>query len=47
MQTWIDIITDPHHLFADFIMNFGYEIIFSLITYKLIVYRLQARAKKK
>jgi hypothetical protein len=33
LQTWIDILTDPHHLLADFIMNVGFEIAFAWLTY--------------
>jgi hypothetical protein len=33
METWIDILTDPHHLLADFLMNVGFEILFGWITF--------------
>jgi hypothetical protein len=33
MDSWIDILTDPNHLLADFLMNVGFEIVFAWITY--------------
>jgi hypothetical protein len=33
MQSWIEIVTDPHHIFADFLMNVGFEIMFAWLTY--------------
>jgi hypothetical protein len=50
MQSWIDIITDPHHLFADFLMNVGFEIAFAWITYaillKMIIKKGKGRRRK-
>lgn len=37
MQTWWEIVTDPHHIFADFIMNVGFEIFFAWITFLLML----------
>ena len=37
MQSWIEIVTDPHHIFADFLMNVGFEIAFAWITYLVLV----------
>jgi hypothetical protein len=37
MQTWIDILTDPHHLLADFLMNVGFEVLFAWITYLVLL----------
>jgi hypothetical protein len=51
VQTWIDILTDPHHLLADFLMNVGFEILFAWVTYlilaKLIVKKINAEQKTK
>jgi hypothetical protein len=47
MQTWIDIITDPHHLLADFLMNVGFEIAFAWVTYLILVKALRQSRKKK
>lgn len=47
MQTWVDIITDPHHIFADFLMNLVYEVIVALITYKLIIKRIIKKIEEK
>jgi hypothetical protein len=33
MDTWVDILTDPHHILADFLMNVGFEIMFAWLTY--------------
>lgn len=46
MQTWIDIISDPHHWIADFIMNIASEIIIAFITYKVIIKKLNSRKEK-
>jgi hypothetical protein len=50
MDTWVDILTDPHHLLADFLMNVGFEILFAWITYiilaKLIVKKIRRKNKK-
>lgn len=43
MTTWIDIISDPHHWIADFVMNVSFEIIIAFITYKVIFYKLKQR----
>ncbi len=37
MQTWIDILTDPHHILADFLMNVGFEVLFAWITYLVLL----------
>jgi hypothetical protein len=37
MQSWIEIVTDPQHIFADFLMNVGFEVLFALITYVVLV----------
>ncbi|CAB4550948.1 unannotated protein [freshwater metagenome] len=37
MDTWVDILTDPHHLLADFLMNVGFEIVFAWITYLVLL----------
>jgi hypothetical protein len=37
MDTWIDILTDPHHILADFLMNVGFEIAFAWFTYLVLV----------
>jgi hypothetical protein len=37
MDSWLDILTDPHHLLADFLMNVGFEIAFAWITYLILV----------
>ena len=47
MQSWIDIITDPHHLFADFLMNVGFEIAFAWVTYLMLVKALRQSRRKK
>ena len=49
MQNWIEILTDPHHLLADFLMNVGFEILFAWITYlvlaKLIIKKINNEKK--
>jgi hypothetical protein len=49
MDTWIDILTDPHHILADFLMNVGFEILFAWITYiilaRLIVKKINGEKK--
>jgi hypothetical protein len=49
MDTWVDILTDPHHLLADFLMNVGFEILFAWITYlvlaKMIVKKINNEKK--
>lgn len=47
MQTWIDIITDPHHLLADFLMNVGFEIAFAWVTYLILVKALKRNKRDK
>jgi hypothetical protein len=47
MQTWIDILTDPHHLLADFLMNVGFEIVFAWVTYLILVKALRQSRQKK
>lgn len=47
MQTWIDILTDPHHILADFLMNVGFEIAFAWITYLVLVRMIVRRGKGK
>lgn len=37
MDTWVDIITDPHHIFADFLMNIAFEVTFAWLTYRGIM----------
>jgi hypothetical protein len=37
MQTWVDILTDPNHIIADFIMNIVFEITFAWLTYRGIM----------
>jgi hypothetical protein len=46
-QTWADILTDPHHILADFIMNVGFEIAFAWFTYLIIIKIIDKRLKKK
>jgi hypothetical protein len=36
MDTWLDILTDPHHILADFLMNVGFEIAFAWVTYLIL-----------
>jgi hypothetical protein len=43
MQTWIEIITDPNHLFADFLMNIVFELTFAWLTYRGILKLLKKR----
>lgn len=45
MQSWIDILTDPQHIIADFIMNVGFEIMFAWIT-TLITLRIISKKGK-
>ncbi len=37
MQSWIDILTDPNHILADFLMNVGFEVAFAWATYLILV----------
>jgi hypothetical protein len=46
-QTWIDILTDPHHLIADFVMNFAFEFLFLAVLYPFIFKKMVAREIKK
>jgi hypothetical protein len=46
-QTWIDILSDPHHILADFIMNVGFEIAFAWLTYLIIIKIIDNRQRKK
>jgi hypothetical protein len=36
VDTWVDILTDPHHVLADFLMNVGFEIAFAWLTYVIL-----------
>ena len=45
MDTWIDFLTDPHHLLAEFLMNVCFEIVFACITY-LVLLRVFIRKGK-
>jgi hypothetical protein len=45
MQTWIDILTDPHHLVADFLMNVGFEVVFAWITYLILIKTLVKKGR--
>lgn len=45
-QTWFDIISDPHHVFADIIMNTVYEVFIIFILYKLMYKRIYAHMWK-
>jgi hypothetical protein len=47
LETWIDILTDPHHLLADFLMNVGFEIVFAWITYLVLLRVFVKRGKGK
>lgn len=47
MQTWWEIITDPHHLLADFIMNVGFELLFAWITFLLMLRVFVKKGKGK
>jgi hypothetical protein len=47
VQSWIDIITDPHHLFADFLMNVGFEVAFAWVTYLILVKTLTKKLKRE
>jgi hypothetical protein len=50
MQNWWEIVTDPHHIFADFLMNVGFEIAFAWLTYivllKVFVKKGKGRRRK-
>lgn len=47
MNTWWEIITDPHHVLADIIMNTVYEVILLLVVYKLLYKQLYRKLRKK
>jgi hypothetical protein len=47
MDTWIDILTDPHHILADFLMNVGFEVAFAWITYLVLVRMIVKKGKGK
>jgi hypothetical protein len=47
LQTWVDIILDPHHLLADFIMNVGFEIAFAWLTYMVLARTIVKRGRGK
>jgi hypothetical protein len=47
MDSWIDILTDPHHLLADFLMNVGFEITFAWLTYLILVRALVRKGSGK
>jgi hypothetical protein len=46
-QTWIDILVDPHHILADFLMNVGFEIMFAWITTLIILRIIVKKGKGK
>lgn len=46
-STWIEIVTDPHHLIADFIMNTVYEVLLVLIVYRVMYRKLYKRMAEK
>jgi hypothetical protein len=45
LETWIDILTDPHHILADFLMNVGFEIAFAWLTYLVLLRVFVKRGK--
>jgi hypothetical protein len=47
MDSWIDILTDPQHLLADFLMNVGFEITFAWLTYLILVRALVRKGNGK
>lgn len=47
MQTWIDILSDPHHILADFIMNVGFELTFAWLTYIVLIKAIIKKGKGK
>jgi ammonia channel protein AmtB len=47
LQSWIEIITDPDHIFADVLMNIAFEVMFAWITYRIIVKMIIKRGKGK
>jgi hypothetical protein len=47
MDSWIDILTDPQHLLADFLMNVGFEITFAWLTYLILVGALVRKGSGK
>jgi hypothetical protein len=46
-NTWIAILTDPHHIIADFIMNLAFEFLFLAVLYPLVFKAMVAREVKK
>ena len=46
-STWIEIVTDPQHLIADFIMNTVYEVILVLLIYRVMYKKLYKRIAEK
>jgi hypothetical protein len=47
MDSWLDILTDPDHLLADFLMNVGFEITFAWLTYLILVRALARKGSGK
>jgi hypothetical protein len=47
MQNWWEIITDPHHLLADFLMNVGFEVVFAWFTYLVLLRVFVKKGKGK
>jgi hypothetical protein len=47
VDTWIDILTDPHHILADFLMNVGFEIVFAWFTYLVLLRVFVKKGKGK
>jgi hypothetical protein len=47
LQNWIEIITDPHHILADFLMNVGFELAFAWLTYIILVNALIKKGSGK
>lgn len=47
METWWDILTDPHHILADFLMNVGFEILFAWITFLFMLRIFVKKGKGK
>lgn len=43
METWVEIVTDPHHIIADFIMNIAFEVTFAWLTYRGIMRLLKKK----
>ena len=47
METLLDILTDPHHILADFLMNVGFEIMFAWLTYLVLLRVFVKKGKGK